>query len=457
MARTRKGDDVRLESSRSTHRGTRAPKHPFQIQLAPFEITPFFLAPVLAGETLKTMMVQARFLSARIKNRLVGWWLETYFFYCPISVLPGAATMRAAIVDPTQSWAGLNDATVRRYFYHAHTGKPSWARECIQPIVRAYFRDHLENWDSDLSTVTGLSRAGLVGRCWSDSLTNISDVDLLTADEGYARIGRTPDGSPTITGDMDTWDEKWIQYQALRRAKLTVATYEEYLAMHGVSTPPLLRETESDFKIPELLRYTRDWTYPVQAVEPSDASVKGLVMWNVADRLTKGRFFSEPGFLIGLALVRPKMYLGRQDSNASDVLLNSTEAWMPPQFDQDPHTALVQYDSVAADTIQGTGPMFGAANDYIVDLRDLYLHGDQWVTHPLDAVRADTALGGLYHYALDLPNVTAGTDPDTNIRYPSENSVGNLFNATPTNLLQLEADGVVSLQIASRITKDATG
>ena len=64
-----------------TGRAMRKPSHPFQIKHKPFLIAPFFIAPVLAGETLKNLLLQSRAVSKPVKSPIIGWWLEYYFFY----------------------------------------------------------------------------------------------------------------------------------------------------------------------------------------------------------------------------------------------------------------------------------------------------------------------------------------------------------------------------------------
>ena len=50
----------------------RTPKHTFNLVQRPYEITPFMIAPVLAGETLKNLLLQCRTVSTPLENRLIG-------------------------------------------------------------------------------------------------------------------------------------------------------------------------------------------------------------------------------------------------------------------------------------------------------------------------------------------------------------------------------------------------
>ena len=100
---------------------------------------------------------------------------------------------------------------------------------------------------------TGLPFTQIAGSSWLDSAMLASTL-------------------PTPTG-ADDWEKQWSVYQAMRQSKLTVATFEEYLAFSGVEAPPVLRETIQDFRKPELVRFQRDFQYPVSSVTPGSGMV----------------------------------------------------------------------------------------------------------------------------------------------------------------------------------------
>ena len=70
-----------MAPARRTGRVTRGPRHSFNLRHRPFQIQPFLLAPVLPGETMKSLLLQSRAVTSPISNPLVGWWLEYYVFY----------------------------------------------------------------------------------------------------------------------------------------------------------------------------------------------------------------------------------------------------------------------------------------------------------------------------------------------------------------------------------------
>ena len=66
---------VNTSAARRTGRVTRSPRHTFQLRHKPFLLQPFMFAPVLPGDTVKNMLLQARAVTSPIANPLVGWWL----------------------------------------------------------------------------------------------------------------------------------------------------------------------------------------------------------------------------------------------------------------------------------------------------------------------------------------------------------------------------------------------
>ena len=149
-------------------RRLRTPTHTFQVRHIPFGIQPFFIAPVLAGETMKNLLFQSRAVSDPIRNPLVGWWLEYYFFYVKLTDLDARDTIMNALIDPTNSMSSLNEAANIRY-YHA-AGGPNWTKLCLKRVVEEYFRDEGDAWDI-FKVDTDIPQAMLQGETWQNSLT----------------------------------------------------------------------------------------------------------------------------------------------------------------------------------------------------------------------------------------------------------------------------------------------
>ena len=92
-------------------RKIRRPNHTFNIVQHPFAITPFLIAPVIPGETMRNATFQCRSVSAPIKNDMQGWWLEHYLFYVRIRDLDDREDLTNMFVDPAWVPTGLTSNT----------------------------------------------------------------------------------------------------------------------------------------------------------------------------------------------------------------------------------------------------------------------------------------------------------------------------------------------------------
>ena len=108
-----------VESSRMK-RVMRYPEHTAFVRTRPWAITPFLIAPVLPGETLKNLLHQAREITKPLKNGLIGWWAETYFFYVKHRDLDDRDALTAMMLDQTRDNSGLNSAAASGW-YHSST------------------------------------------------------------------------------------------------------------------------------------------------------------------------------------------------------------------------------------------------------------------------------------------------------------------------------------------------
>lgn len=424
--------DIRIEPQKplagSSGRKMRRPQFPFLLQQKPFTLQPCMIAPVLPGESLKNANVNIRVLSEPIRNAVTGWWYEFYLFYVRLADLDDADALRDAIIDPDKP-LNLTDA-VNYPCFHANANYPSWVKRCMDVVARQNFQSET----AAAPTRFGLPGVRVTGDSWMNSirygagLGNYDDMD---------------DGA---------WEEKWTEYQKMRRAKLTVNTFAEYLAKSGVAVPPQLQEAEAEYRKPELLRFVRDFVQPQQVIEPTTGLPAAVVQWNVAERADKRRFFDQPGFICGYVVTRPKVFLKNHRTSVSDILLNNAVGWMPVEYESDPHTAVAGFDT---DTIGGAveaGPLHVAGEVYALDRRDAFLYGEQFVNFRMDSIPGADSVPGAWNI-VDLPSST-GADNEPVDLVPSEAEVNGLFvNATRQ---YVRADGIVTLNIASRISSDAT-
>ena len=101
----------------------------------------------------------------------------------------------------------------------------------------------------------------------------------------------------------------------LRSNNLTEMTYEDYLRTFGVRAAEVVKES-----IPELLRYSKSWQYPSSTVDAVTGVPTSAVSWGISERLDKDRYFKQPGFIFGVSVARPKIYLGNQRGPAVHLM-----------------------------------------------------------------------------------------------------------------------------------------
>lgn len=408
-------------------RRIRRPQHPFQIRTRPWELTPFFLAPVLPGETMKNLLLQCRAVTDPIKNPLLGWWAEYYIFYVRHRDMgTDAATLMNMMLDPAASVAGIADNSGTLYHQFGQgsadtTGdKLLWMRKCHDICVKTYFRDTSENTINPTADSLGLAKltgpAGPGGASWLDSVMNAADMPA-----AYSADVEGADVNTTIqTNEVVDALRKW---EFFRDQGLTDMSYDDYLATFGVRP----HVPDEQRQIPELVRFGREWNYPTSIVNPATGTPANAVHWSTSARADKDRFFKEPGFLFGMMCFRPKVYLRPQAGSVS-MWLNNAFSWLPAVLDE-PMASFRQFA-----TGKGPLPATSDVNGYWVDMKDLFLYGEQFVN--FDPVATDAGLVAVPTAAM-VKEYAATTDMDA------------LFlSASPLN--KIRADGLVTVSIAGR-------
>lgn len=411
-------------------RRQRRPSHPYYLYTRPFQIHPFHIAPVLPGETLKEMRLQSRVVSDPILNPLSGWWLEHYFFYVKLRDMDPrddyTQMMLQATIDLTAYDQAAVDATSRLYYQAA--GGQSYAYFALKRVVEEWFRDGPEAGGFILPAYvengSGFPLAKINGEAWTNSLMPLSQlqtgVDVKVADLG---------SNTTLSGDDDLYvseiDQAMRQYQFLRENGLVQMDYEDYLATFGIKAAQAV-----DDHRPELIRYMREWTYPTNVVEPTTGAAKSAVSWAITEQANKSRFFKEPGFIFGVTVTRPKVFLRKQLGSMTGFMDNAF-AWLPAIMSNDPATSLRPFTS-------GTGPVPSLAVDSVADMRDLLLYGEQFIN--IDVTNAE--MNGV-----SLPKSTAD-----NTRYPTNADIDAFFvnvdgGTSGVTKYRVRHDGVVNLHI----------
>lgn len=412
---------LKIERAPRNGRSLRRPQHRWNVRAQPYQMQPILLAPVIPGETLKNAVLQARVVTDPVKNRLIGWWHEYYFYYVPFRAMAIREHLEQMVVDPEFDavTAGItsNTAVAQHYFYGRNG--IDWVELCLNAVVKMDFRK--PDYDG-FHEIDGLPVVSINVNSWADSLLTDSLVAAWDVDVDA-------DADDTITaGEIDLAMQ---QYELLKQNGLIEMSYEDYLRTYGIRGRAV-QETEE--WTPELIRYIRDWQYPSNAIDPTDGSAASAVSWSIAERIDKDRFFREPGFIFGFTVTRPKVYLGNQEGAAASAL-STIRSWLPKIMENDPTTSMMKFASGEGPLTAGFNPGSGA-EDYWMDVRDLFMHGDQF-------------LRGSQAYEIGLPS------SDGNLIFPTAAVYDTLFVDQTGTAQHVEQDGLCSLVIAGN-QKDFT-
>lgn len=386
-------------------RRMRRPQHSFFTRQKPWQIQPIMIAPVLPGETLKQLLVQSRAVTDPIRNGLIGWHLEYYFFYVKHTDLEIREDMRELHLDIQKSLSAHYSAT-EVLTYHKGS-RINYTRMCLERVTECYFRDQDEAWNVSGGTIDSLPLAKVSQPGWWDSIMDATVVpDTTLVNEAGA--------GTLLSSELETAQRTW---EFLRMQNLTNATFEDYLKTFGIRGSVV-----SDHK-PELIRYIKDWTYPTNTVDPLTGVPSSACSWAIGERADKDRFFTEPGFIFGVSVCRPKVYMDEQRGSAAHNL-DTTLTWLPAIMKDDPASSLKLEDNA-------TGAIEGTTNDYFWDVRDLFLYGDQFINLPE---------GTASYNMVSLPTAAFAHD------YVSAADIDGIF-VTATTAIYMRQDGIVSLQI----------
>lgn len=406
-----------IESVPKVGRVARNPQHSFSLRVLPWQIQPMMIAPVLPGETMKNLLLQSRIVSKPIKSPLVGWWAEYYFFYVKHRDLTGQSSLLQEMhLTPGYDVSSLKSSSASVWDYN-YSGGMKYVQFCLQRVVEEYFRDEEDGaWNANAIDSVPLAQVNKPG-----PFESIRDGDAAAVTADHEMPGEV---TPMPYGVDTAWSTYYAQYEHMRALKLTDATFEDYLKQFGVKTP----EVQEKENRPELLRYIREWTYPTNTVEPTTGAPSTALSWSISERADKDRFFQEPGFIFGVQVIRPKIYLKKQKGGVIGGL-DDAFAWLPPAVIDQAWTSLKNY---AFD--QGPLPGIDATGSYWLDLRDLFVFGDQYINYD------DQYFGDGNVVDLPLANYK--------LRYATEAIAQGLFKTAGD---RIASDGVVSLRILGRI------
>lgn len=397
-----KGLSIASSAAEKT-RVPRYPVHDFHGRTMPYQIQPIMIAPVLAGETMKNLTTQMRVVTNPVRNRLIGWWNDTYYFYVKLRDLKGIPEqdIKDMLMDLGYDIKTDHGSAAAAVYYH--NSGVNWLKHCLDQIVLHYFRSGDD--PVSIAQLGGLPLAAVKNR------KGIEDSLIATVSLEDEVIDQTPTSDISMNA-LSTLEQTWL---LMKNAQLTDMTFEDYIEQFGV------RQKKGDeLGEPELLRIFSEWAYPTNTIA-DDGSASSALSWTISGRADKDRMFKEPGFLVGVNVSRPKVYFGNQKGYAAHLLDNAL-AWLPATLKE-------QVWSSLKDVPQATGiysTIYPSAG-YTLDVRDLFVHGDQMLFNSTDAT---TATDINIH---SLPLATSGKD-----KYPAQSDIQNLFAGASGGTIEIE-------------------
>lgn len=428
---------VQVSDYKKQPRRVRSPKHSFNLKHRPFEITPMMFAPVLPGETLDSAFLQSSVVSDKIANPLIGWWQEYHFFYVPLRALTfsnyfelGEDDLNSLFLDPAfnlaTTGAGAYSFTANSVPFYGFKGGNKLSLMVYKYLVRQYFRDEDEDWDEAKwdDYAIGMVDQGNLFNSLKEESVGTDDTELPGVDE-LEELDIIP-GFTT----------HYAQWELMRDHGMTDLSYRDYLKSYGITAPDNLGTLDTAANVEavnleEKIISIRKWTNPTLAPQQGDSASTSVVYWRCAERITKRLLFKEPGFIVGLTITRPKIYLGNQ-KGAGIGLLNTAYSWLPAVLNHLGYSSLLENLDSATD-----GILQGGDEDYWLDMKDLFLHGDQFVNH---------TMGATANHGLALPVAT-----DLEKKYITEAMMNSLFADTGGTASYIKQDGMVHLDILGRL------
>lgn len=396
---------------RKSARRTRVPTTNFHLKTRPWQVQPFFIHPVLPGETFTNALMKSRVVSDPVKNRLMGWWKEYFIFYVRFRDLVEGEDFKAIFTDPEANLSSYYSAADPKYF---HRYGVNYLKLATNKIVENYFRADDEAPDD--AEIDGLWAASIQTDNWLDSAVPAVDADAADVD--------IDPGTDDII-QMSEFERASRLYELLQAGMLTDMSYEDYLRTYGIKVA-----SEEQERKPLLVRHIKQWTMPANTIVPETGAATTALTWSVDERADKNRMFKEPGFLVGLTVARPKIYLQNMTGSISGLMDTAME-WLPALMRDDPHSSLVRITPAA-------GPLANQVGDYVVDLRDYFLYGEQFTNV---APTADIN-------AIPMPTAALGK------RYPTLAMARAVFadSAEAGTKQFIEEDGRIDISIQTSVT-----
>lgn len=400
---------------------TRVPSYNFHLKQRPYQIQPFFIAPVLPGDSVNSLLWKATSVTDPLKQRLTGWWQEWHLFYVRVrDLFPDNDTdVKEIFTDPALNLSALYSAADPKYF---HAYGVNWAKEATRLIVENYFRADDEAPDDAVIDAMWAQSIG------TDNLLDSAILESQLVGESEVQVD-VADG----TLELSKLEKAQRTFELLKMGALTDMDYNDFLRTYGIRLP-----SEEQIGKPKHLRTIRNWQMPVNHIDEATGKATTACYWKTSEDHRKNFFVKEPGFLIGLTTFRPKVYLENQIGSLTGTM-DTVMEWLPAVMRDDPTSSQIVLPAAQ-------GPLKGFTGNYVIDLRDLLVYGEQFTN--FDVTSGDGAW-------IDLPKqVGAGAGTGILKRYPTLADAKVPFLSETAE--SIETDGRLDITISGAVDDSGT-
>lgn len=406
-----------LQPGQTRTRKPRSPNFPIAGKLKPFGLYPLWAHVVLPGETLKSFSMKWRAVSMPVKHHLAGCWMETWLAYVKLTDIDrDLSNMFISDSYSTSGWTASSDNA--RYF--TKTGQIAWIQKAVERVHDAYFMDP----DETAREIDGVRKTKLSSVSWYQNA-----------------MFKPADDAPTGADVISDYQEM-NAYLMMQQMQLTEITYERMLQQYGVTNV----KTEEGW--PEILRYARSWTLPVNTIDPSSGAPSSAWVWSDEVKGDKDKRFQEPGILVAMASVRPKMYQKHLSYSMLGELWGLSDFF--PAYLLDDPTAGIKTLSSSNSVFHADHRTDAGDVDILFDQRDLLSHGEQFVN---DFTQAP--------YALPLSTGLTAEDTadlaDLRGEYASDTDIASLFVSGTASDQFVNYEGMAHCVISGHIKDTTTG
>lgn len=394
-----------IRPGQTRRRVSRTPNFPMAGIMRPFGLYPLMVHPVLPGETMEFFSCKLRALSRPVKHPLAGAWLESWLVYVKFTDLD--RELGDMFISDSYATTGHTlAADAPRYF--GKSGQIDWVGKCVRRVHEAFFTHEGET----PRAIDGVPQV---------KLNNVSWFQNCIFEEAAVSLG----------GDVATVEGQLSAFEMMRQMAMTELSYEKYLQQYGVQS------IRTGIGEPEILRYARAWTMPSNTIDPTTGAPSSAWVWSEAIEANKPKRFEEPGFVVQLATIRPKMFMGNLTSSMVGRLWGFSD-WFPAYNLEDP-AAGAKVIPVAQSNV------VGATANVVYDHRDLLAHGEQFV----NCAAAD------HPYALPLASapkhLLASPVEDLRGEYATSADVDAMFTGGTAPLRLCYYEGISSLRIQGHV------